>query len=242
MLGDIHDAFGYELLDHLEGKKTYEIIERDDGMFSVGLGAALYFSAYEDWPAAEQRTMTYVRGRVLDIGCGAGRHALYLQGQGFDVLGIDNSPGALEVCQRRGFTKTSLRPLTQVSRELGDFDTVLMMGNNFGLVGTPRRARWFLRRLKGMTSPEARIIAATRDVRYTDVPEHLAYHERNRAQGKLIGQVRIRVRYKRYVTRWLDLLMVSKDELREIIDGTGWALAETMDGEGGQYVAVLERE
>ena len=77
MLTDAQDAFGHELLDHLAGGPTWEIIERDDGMFSVGLGAELYFSDYEDWPAAEKQAMTYVRGRVLDIGCGAGRHALH---------------------------------------------------------------------------------------------------------------------------------------------------------------------
>lgn len=241
MLTDTQDAFGHELLDYLAGKKSYEIIERDDGLFSIGLGAGLYFSEYADWSPAEKRAMTYVQGKVLDIGVGAGRHALYLQGQGFDVHGIDNSPGALEVCRQRGFIKTTLLPLTQIGRSLGVFDTVLMMGNNFGLVGKPKRAKWFLRRLKGMTSPEARIIAVTRDVRDTDEPEHLAYHARNRAQGKLPGQVRIRVRYKRYVTPWIDLLMVNKDELRQIVDGTGWKPSDTIDDERGLYVAILER-
>jgi hypothetical protein len=165
-----------------------------------------------------------------------------LQEQGFDVHGIDNSPGALAVCRKRGLMNTWPMSLTQVSRKkLGEFDTVLMMANNFGLVGNPTRARWFLRRLKGMTSPDARIIAVTRDVRHTDEPEHLAYHARNRAAGKLPGQVRIRVRYKRYVTPWLDLLMVNKGEMRQIVDGTGWELSETIDGQGGLYVAVLER-
>jgi len=240
-MDDKQDAFGHELLDYLEGKGRWEIIERDDGYFNVSPGAKLYFSEYEDWSAAEKQAVTYVRGRVLDIGCGAGRHGLYLQGQGFDVHGIDNSPGALEVCRRRGLAKTSLMPLTQVSRKLGMFDTVLMMGNNFGLVGNPKRAKWFLRRLKGMTSPGARIIAVTRDVSYTDEPEHLAYHARNRALGKPPGQVRIRVRYKCYVTPWIDLLMVSKDELGQIVDGTGWEMGETIDDERGLYVAVLER-
>ena len=55
------------------------------------------------------------------------------------------------------------------------------------------------------------------------------------------GQVRIRVRYKRYVTPWIDLLMVNKGELRQIVDGTGWALKETIDDERGLYVAILER-
>jgi SAM-dependent methyltransferase len=89
----------------------------------------------------DRQAMAYVQGRVLDIGCGAGRHALYLQGQGFDALGIDNSPLAVEVCRRRGLLRAQVLPITQVSRALGSFDTILMMGNNFGLVGNPRRAR-----------------------------------------------------------------------------------------------------
>jgi 2-polyprenyl-3-methyl-5-hydroxy-6-metoxy-1,4-benzoquinol methylase len=210
-------------------------------MFGTGLGTKLYFAEYKEWPAADKLAMTYVRGKVLDIGCGAGRHSLYLQEQGLDVHGIDISPSAVEVCKRRGLAKATLLPLTQVSRKLGVFDTVLMMGTNFGLVGNPTRARWFLRRLKGMTSPEARFIAVTREVGSTDVPEHLEYHARNRVQGKPAGRVRIRVRYKRYVTPWFDLLMVTKDELRQLLDGTGWELQETIEGERGLYVAITEK-
>ena len=90
MLEDWQDAFGHEIHDHFKGKGGYEIIERDDGFFSTSTGPRLYFLEYEEWPASEQEAMKYVRGKVLDVGCGAGRHSLYLQGQGFDVVGIDN--------------------------------------------------------------------------------------------------------------------------------------------------------
>ncbi len=49
------------------------------------------------------------------------------------------------------------------------------------------------------------------------------------------------MRYKRHVTPWLDLLMVSKAELRQIADGAGWAVAETIDEERGLYVAIMEK-
>ena len=143
MLSDAQDAFGHEFLDHLAGKDTYEIIERDDGMFGTGLGTKLYFAEYKEWPAGDKLAMTCVRGKVLGIGCGVGRHSLHLQEQGFDVHGIDVSPGAVEVCKRRGLAKVTLLPLTQLSRELGVFDTVLMMGNNVGLLGNPRRRGGF---------------------------------------------------------------------------------------------------
>ena len=51
---DQKDAFGHEMYDHLHGKKTYEIIERDDGLFNVSMGAPLYFSKFEEWMDVEK--------------------------------------------------------------------------------------------------------------------------------------------------------------------------------------------
>lgn len=186
--------------------------------------------------------MEYVRGRVLDVGCGAGRHALYLQERGFEVLGIDVSPLAIQVCQARGLRQTQVMSITQLSRRLGRFDTLLMLGNNFALVGNPKRARWLLRRFYHMTPPDGRIIAGTRDPYQTDLPEHLAYHQRNREQGRMSGAARIRVRYKRFVSPWIDFLMLSKDELQTLLGGTGWQAREFLDGPQGIYVAILEKE
>ncbi|QWF83956.1 class I SAM-dependent methyltransferase [Amycolatopsis sp. CA-230715] len=39
------------------------------------------------------------RGKVLDVGCGAGEHTLHLAGLGYDVLGVDFSPFALELAK-----------------------------------------------------------------------------------------------------------------------------------------------
>jgi 2-polyprenyl-3-methyl-5-hydroxy-6-metoxy-1,4-benzoquinol methylase len=111
-------------------------VERDDGYFGVSSGAKLYFSEYKDWPPREKEAMKHVKGRVLDIGCGAGRHALYLQKKGFNVLGIDNSPLAIKVCKLRGLRKTKVMSIAQVNFRPGSFDTVLMFGSNFGLFGS----------------------------------------------------------------------------------------------------------
>ena len=51
----------------------------------------------------------------------------------------------------------------------------------------------------------------------TKDPHDLAYHERNRRRGRLGGQIRLRVRYKAYATPWVDYLMVSFDEMEEIV-------------------------
>ena len=242
MLSDAQDAFGHEIHDCWQGEGGHEIVERDDCFFSVSTGPALYFLEYDRWPRSEQEAIAYARGRVLDIGCGAGRHALYLQGQGMEVVGIDPSPLAVKVCKVRGGLQAHVLSIAQVSRRrLGMFDTIVTLGNNFCLVGNPERARWLLRRFLTMTTAEGRILAGTRDPYRTEVPEHLAYHARNRERGRPGGQARVRVRYKRYATPWIDFLMLSVQELKALLVGTGWAIIHVAD-DGGAYVAVLGKE
>ena len=131
------DAYGQQLLAQYQNKvPTVEIIERDDDYIDTGSDPGLYFSEYEQWSPIEKRAIELAKGRILDVGCGAGRHALYLQSKGFDVTGIDNSPGAIEVCKLRGLNKAIVRPINQIDEFApNSFDTIIMLGNNFGLFG-----------------------------------------------------------------------------------------------------------
>jgi len=240
MLREEQDAQGRIFYDYLKEGGAYEIVERDDGYFDYG-NPAVYFAQYSDWPEAEKRAMKHVRGRVLDIGCGAGRHSLYLQEQGFDVVGIDSSPLAVETCKLRGLRDVRLLSVDNISPELGMFETVLMLGNNFGLFGGLRAGRRLLRRLEKVTSAGATIIGETIDPHNTVIPEHLWYHKLNERRGRLHGQVRIRVRYKKYATPWFDYLFVSKDEMVRFLKSTGWSAEEFIDGEGPVYIALIAK-
>lgn len=235
------DAYGQMIWDYHHGKRPEEICERDDGWIGTSGGAPSYFAEFRDWPARQRRAMKFVRGRVLDAGCGAGRSCLYLQQRGHQVTGIDVSPLAIKTCRMRGVKDARVLPFTQVNRRLGTFDTILMMGSNFGLFGSRRRARWLLRRLHKLTSPRARIVAETLDVYQTDNPDHLSYQRRNRRRGRMSGQIRLRVRYGTLRTPWFDYLMVSKRELESLLKGTGWEVERYVDSPGSQYVAVIRK-
>lgn len=189
-----------------------------------------------------QQAMQFVRGRVLDVGVGAGRFAHYLQEQGHEVVGIDVSPGALEISRRRGVADVRQMAFHKIDASLGKFDTVLMMGNNFGLFANPRRAKWMLRRLKKLTNRNARIVAESLDIYGTDKPEHLAFHARNRRRGRMAGEIRLRVRYRELIGDWFDYLMVLQAEMKEIVEDTGWRVVEFLGSTGGQYVGVIEKE
>lgn len=235
------DAFGHQAFDFLQGSEVHEIIERDDGFVDVSAGPQVYFETFDRWPEFERRAMDYVRGNVLDIGCGAGRHALYLQENGFEVVGLDASPLAIEVCRLRGLRALVNRSVTQIDRSLGTFDTLLMLGNNFGLMGGERRARWLLKRFRAITSSSGRIVAGTMDPYETDKAEHVAYHQLNLRRGRMGGQVRIRVRYRGFKGAWMDYLFVSRQELEALLDGTGWEVTGTIDGDDARYVAIIDK-
>ena len=237
------DAFGHLLTDHfVSGHSTLEVVKRDDGYIDVGFGSEIYFSTYRDWPKHLREAIDSARGRVLDVGCGAGRHALYLQKRGRDVLGIDTSPLSVKLCRRRGVRSARVASATRIPARWGPFDTIIMMGNNFGLLENPKRARWLLKRFASLTGPDGVIIAETLDPYNTTAPYHLRYHRRNRRRGRMGGQVRIRVRYQDYATPWFDYLFVSKKELGVLLDGSGWRVRRYFEGGGPTYVMLLEKE
>ena len=243
MLTDNQDAYGHLLSDYYNGRENVEIVEREDRFIDTSrLGPLNYFAEYEDWAEHQRRAMEHAAGRVLDVGCGAGRHSLYLQARGHDVLGTDISPLAIQTCQHRGLTNAIVTPITQLSSKMGIFDTILMMGHNFGLVGNYKRAKWLLRRFAAMTTPTAKIIAETMDPYQTEEPCHLAYHQFNRDRGRMAGQLKLRIRYRQYATPWFDYLFVSPLEMEDILDGTTWQVERYINATNTPtYVAILTK-
>jgi SAM-dependent methyltransferase len=185
--------------------------------------------------------MRFVRGRVLDVGVGAGRVALHLQEGGHEVVGIDNSPLTVEVARRRGVKDVRLLSFGDVGPELGVFDTVVMMCNNFGLFASAAGAKRMLRRLHRLTSDDARIVAGSRNPYGTDNPDHLAFHERNRERGRMPGQLRVRTRHGLYRGRWFDYLLVSPDEMRELAEPNGWRVERLLENDDDYYVGILRK-
>ena len=212
------DAFGKHLLTQFEvlskGEPiSAEIVERDDNYVDFGSTSRMYFSEYEEWSEIERQMIDKASGKVLDIGCGAGQHSLYLQKKGIDVTGIDKSPGAVEVCKLRGLEKALVRPISEIDNfEPDKFDTILMFGNNFGLFGSAEGASEILEKMHRITTPHAQIIAGTLNPHMT------------------------------FAGEWFDYLFVSPEEMEMILKGCSWRIKELFNSEEARYFAVLEKK
>jgi SAM-dependent methyltransferase len=216
---------------------AYEIVEREDG-FIAATDAIRYFTTRDEWPVHEVWACDEAKGRVLDIGCGAGRHAVDLWERGIEVVGLEPSRAAADVARDRGVPVID-GTIDTLCGDHGTFDTFLLLGNNLGLLESRERTETVLDRLADVSRSGARVFAAGTDPYATTAPEHLAYHAANRAAGRMGGQLRLRVRDRHAATDWFDYLLVSPDELAELIAPTVWRLDEVRPGDGAGYLAVL---
>ena len=129
-----------------EPGRVWELVERSDGFLVAG-DAARYFGPAGDWAERTLPFAQHVRGRVLDIGAGAGRVALALQAAGLEVVALDTSPGAVEVCRVRGVEQVYCGTVSELAAAGAEsFDTFILAGNNLGLLGGRDQRRSFLLR------------------------------------------------------------------------------------------------
>ena len=236
------DAFGAALLDALSGEPGTHIVERDDGFVDV-MDATDYLLEPDQWsdawPDDDLAALDLVGGRVLDVGAGAGRFSLALQSRDHEPLALDVSPGAVEVCRRRGVRQTFLGPIEALADLKPPlFDAAVLMGNNLSLLASAERSGPMLDTLRRLLRPSGTVVGACLDPYGTEDPVHLAYQRRNRERGRLSGQLRLRIRYQALAGDWFDWLLMSPDELEVIADRAGWRIDEVTSSEP-YYLAVL---
>jgi len=239
------DAFGKAFLAYLEGGKPEMVIEREDGYIDSD-DMASYFCEYKDFPECEKRALDHAKGRVLDIGMGAGRVAVHLQDKGHDVVGIDLSNIALDVAAKRGVRRGMMMSACDLEFPEGSFDTAIAFGNNFGLCGTPEGVVGMLVRLHKILSDDGIILAESINPVATNNPDHLRYQKQNMDHGRMPGQIKIRFKYEDLVSGWFYLLIVTPGQMEELCAKAGWMVETTYPSgpelaEANLYTAALKK-
>lgn len=136
-----------------------------NGIEDDAMPVDIFFRKSDAFDDFEWMAMEHCKGRILDLGAGAGCHSLYLQDQGFDVLALEQSSRACEVMKAQG-----LRNVECVDFFHWDtpqrFDTILLLMNGFGMCQRSRKAAGFLQRLKGFMADGGQIIGDSTDISY----------------------------------------------------------------------------
>jgi 2-polyprenyl-3-methyl-5-hydroxy-6-metoxy-1,4-benzoquinol methylase len=234
------EPFALALLDYFRGNESAAfVVRRDDGIETT-LPAGHLFQAAEDFSDVDNTALGLCNGRVLDVGAGAGRHSLALQSKGFSVTALDVSPHLVEVMAQRGVEDVRCGDIFVFGD--GPFDTLLMMGHGIGVVETIAGLDRFLEHAKSLLAADGQILLDSVDVRKTDEPRHLAYHEANRQAGRYIGEIRVQIEHQGKVGPTCGWLHIDPEKLEEHAKRAGWQFELIRAEPTGEYLARLTKQ
>jgi len=230
------DVFGMALKDFQKGDytediKTYSSLDEEDV-----IPVPYLFREFDEMPKIEQIALQLARGKVLDIGAGAGSHTLYLQNKGLEVTALDNSEGCIAVCRERGVKSTVLSDILTYSEE--KYDTLLLLMNGIGLAGKLGNLSRFLQHLASLLQPNGQVLMDSSDIIYMfEQDDDGGYWVPN--DGTYYGEVAFEMEYKGYKSKPFDWIYVDINRLQNACESNGFHCEIVISGEHYDYLAKL---
>lgn len=159
------DLFGKAILDYQTNNSPEDLITETSISEEDEMSVAYLFRSFDEMPKIEQKALQLSKDKVLDIGCGAGSHALYLQEKGFDVTPIDISENAVKACELRGLKNVKVQDVLDLDSEK-KYDTILLLMNGTGIFGTLENCSKYLLKLKSLLKENGQILIDSSDIIY----------------------------------------------------------------------------
>lgn len=233
---EIGDPIGQAILDYAQFKKPFDIIVSSDLCDDDIIPIEVLFRKEEDMPELELTALDLCRGHVLDIGAGAGVHALALQDRGHKVSAIDVSEGAVTYMSQNGISaqKIDFYKLSDQTQ----YDTILSLMNGVGLAKNLANLPEFLKKIHDLLLPGGRFIADSTDVKYLYEDEDGGYWlDLNSAY---YGNFKFQMQYKKISGPEFEWLYVDYDTLHEHATTCGFKCRRAYTIEEN-FLAVLEK-
>ncbi|MGI0107443.1 class I SAM-dependent methyltransferase [Salinimicrobium sp. WS361] len=231
------DIFGKAITDFFEKADETDIVVHSPDFDDDVIPVPYLFRSYKEMPPLEQQALKLCRGKVLDVGCGAGSHPLYLQQErNLVVTAIDTSAGAIKVCRKRGISDARNIAFEDLSEE--KFDTILLLMNGTGIVGKMKFLDAFFEQLKNLLAENGQVLIDSSDLIYlfdTDEDGGVWVDTTNGYYGELT----YRLSYKAEMSNSFDWLYLDFESLSLAADKHRFNCEKIYEGEHYDYLARL---
>lgn len=231
------DLFGKAILDYQLNNAPEDLITETSISEADEMSVAYLFRDYKEMPKLEKKALQLSKGKVLDVGCGAGSHALYLQEEKkLDVTAIDISAKAVQACQLRGVQKVKMQNLLDTDAT-EKFDTILLLMNGTGIFEKLDRISIYLQKLKSLLNEGGQILIDSSDIIYMyDQDEDGAYEIP--ANG-YYGELTFTIQYKGETEDTFPWLYLDYNTLQNAAHANGLSCELIIEGKHFDYLAKL---
>jgi 2-polyprenyl-3-methyl-5-hydroxy-6-metoxy-1,4-benzoquinol methylase len=231
------DLFGKAILDFQTNNSPEDLITETTISDEDEMSVAYLFRSYDEMPKMEQKALQLSKGRILDVGCGAGSHSVTLQNdRNLEVTSIDISANAIEACRLRGLKNAKVQDVTTLENE--KYDTILLLMNGAGMCGKLKNIPKFLLKLKSLLNPGGQILLDSSDIIYMFdddedggkwIPSQKEYY----------GEIVFNITYKGEKEKPFDWMFIDYNTLQNAAFDNGLQCEMILEGEHYDYLAKL---
>ncbi|GGB83400.1 SAM-dependent methyltransferase [Flavobacterium suaedae] len=231
------DLFGKAILDYQTNNNPQDLITETSISEEDEMNVAYLFRDYNNMPKLEQKALQMAKGKVLDVGCGAGSHSLYLQNEKkLDVTAVDISANAIEACKLRGVNKAITQDVMKMEGE--KFDTILFLMNGAGMCGRLNKISDFLQQIKSLLNDGGQVLLDSSDIIYM--------FDEDEDGGRWIptdndyyGEVVFNISYKGEHEEPFNWMYIDYNTLQNAVIANGLQCELVMEGPHYDYLAKL---
>ncbi len=229
------DLFGKAILDFQTNNSPENLITETNISEADEMRVDYLFRSFNEMPKLEKKALQLCKGKVLDVGCGAGSHSLYLQKKGFEVTAIDISENAIKACQLRGLKIARVQNVLDIENE--KFDAIILLMNGTGIFGTLAETSKYLHKLKSLLNPNGQILIDSSDIIYMFDED---------ADGSYLvpadgyyGELTFTISYKNETEESFPWLYLDYNTLQNAAQSNGLECELIIEGEHFDYLARL---
>lgn len=230
------DPIGRAVYDYQFNSINQPVIVHSDDFDDDTIETSYLFRSYQKMPVLEKKAMGLCRGKILDVGAGAGVHSVYLQEKGFDVTSLETSALCCEVLKSRNLRNVVCRDIFSFSNQ--SFDTILLLMNGTGIAGTLSGLDVLLHQLKTLLNPGGQILIDSSDLIYLFEQEDGSALI-DISAGTYYGELTFQTEYKNWMSPPFPWLYVDLTNLENALEKNQLKLVQVFKGQHYDYLAQI---